>query len=206
MSSIKIVILEDDTEVRNGLIEILTNLPNFIVLEAYSNAEDFINQIPDLIPDIVIIDIGLPGMSGIECVKKLKPLYPKMLFLMWTVFDDDEKIFDALCAGASGYILKNNTPENILQAIQDIAQGGSPMSANIARKVVASFHQKTVSKQELTKREMEMLELLSKGYRYKEIADKLFISIDTVRTHIRNIYEKLHVNSKLEAVNKVFRH
>lgn len=206
MSSIKIVILEDDTEVRNGLIEILTNLPNFIVLEAYSNAEDFINQMPDLIPDIVIIDIGLPGMSGIECVKKLKPLYPKMLFLMWTVFDDDEKIFDALCAGASGYILKNNTPENILQAIQDIAQGGSPMSANIARKVVASFHQKTVSKQELTKREMEMLELLSKGYRYKEIADKLFISIDTVRTHIRNIYEKLHVNSKLEAVNKVFRH
>lgn len=206
MSSIKIVILEDDTEVRNGLIEILTNLPNFIVLEAYSNAEDFINQVPDLIPDIVIIDIGLPGMSGIECVKKLRPLYPKMLFLMWTVFDDDEKIFDALCAGASGYILKNNTPENILQAIQDIAQGGSPMSANIARKVVASFHQKTVSKQELTKREMEMLELLSKGYRYKEIADKLFISIDTVRTHIRNIYEKLHVNSKLEAVNKVFRH
>jgi DNA-binding NarL/FixJ family response regulator len=153
------------------------------------------------------MDIHLPGISGIECVKQLKPVLPQTQFMMCTVYEDNENVFDSLCAGASGYLLKNNPPGKITDAIIDLYHGGSPMSSTIARKVINAFQpvfQKNKEAESLTKRELELLELLAKGYRYKEIADKLFISFETVRTHIHNIYEKLHVQSRIEAVNKVF--
>src|SRR5690606_36850789 len=136
--------------------------------------EDFIDTVEQLDVDVVLMDIGLPGQSGIDCIKKLKPLYPKMQFMMWTTFEDDEKIFEALKAGANGYILKTATPTQLVQAIHDIYNGGSPMSSNIARKVIASFHNANIKQTEykLTKREFEILEQLARGYRYKEIADR----------------------------------
>jgi DNA-binding NarL/FixJ family response regulator len=155
------------------------------------------------------MDIDLPGINGIECIKIMKEKCVQTQFMMLTVFEDDDKIFRSLKAGASGYMLKKSTPAQLVEAIKDLSTGGSPMNAQIARKVVASFQlaeQKKIanSVEGLTKREVELLELLSKGYRYKEIAEKLFISSDTVRTHIRNIYVKLQVNSKIEAINKAF--
>jgi DNA-binding NarL/FixJ family response regulator len=154
------------------------------------------------------MDIDLPGMNGIEAIRKLKEQCTTTLYMMLTVYEDDDKIFNSLKAGASGYMLKKTPPIQLVEALKDLASGGSPMNTQIARKVVASFQQtekKLTNTEELTKREIELLELLSKGFRYKEIADKLFISQDTVRTHIRNIYIKLQVNSKIEAINKVFK-
>ncbi|MBP9187048.1 MAG: response regulator transcription factor, partial [Bacteroidia bacterium] len=153
------------------------------------------------------MDIDLPGINGIECIKILKEKCNQTQYMMLTVFEDDDKIFRSLEAGATGYMLKKTPPAQLIEAIKDLSSGGSPMNAQIARKVVASFNKPKLNKtaEELTKRELELLELLSKGYRYKEIADKLFISQDTVRSHIRNIYVKLHVNSKIEAINKVFK-
>jgi DNA-binding NarL/FixJ family response regulator len=155
------------------------------------------------------MDIDLPGMNGIECIRLLREKCAQTQFMMLTVFEDDEKIFRSLEAGASGYMLKRTGPDELVAAIRSLTAGGSPMNAQIARRVVASF-QKNIPKaqnaevEQLTRREMELLDLLSKGYRYKEIASRLFISVDTVRTHIRNIYTKLHVNSKIEAINKVY--
>jgi DNA-binding NarL/FixJ family response regulator len=204
---IKVVIVEDDREMREGLESIVQWHPELDCIATYSSAEDALNNIPNNIPDIVLMDIHLPGISGIECVKKLKPLLASTQFMMCTVYEDNENVFDSLCAGATGYLLKNNPPGKIADAIIDLFNGGSPMSSVIARKVIAAFQpaaQQNTSMEKLTRREREMLDLLAKGYRYKEIADKLFISFQTVRTHIHNIYEKLQVQSRTEALNKAF--
>jgi len=206
MKPINIIIVEDDKELLKGIVRTLSLSEEVEVLETYTNAEDFIRGIENQQSDVVIMDIGLPKMNGTECIKQLKPLFPKMQFLMWTTFEDDEKIFDALRAGASGYILKTATGQQLIQAISELYRGGSPMSSSIARRVIASFHNTQIKQTEfnLTKRECEILELLAKGYRYKEIADKLFVSIETVRSHVHHIYEKLQVSSRTDALNKIY--
>jgi DNA-binding NarL/FixJ family response regulator len=205
---IKVVIVEDDKEMREGLASIVQSHSGLEYLAAYSSAEQAMEHINSgIIPDIVLMDIHLPGISGIECIKQLKPVLPLTQFMMCTVYEDNENVFDSLCAGATGYLLKNSPPGKITDAIIDLYHGGSPMSSTIARKVIRAFQPVAQLKPEvenLTKREREMLELLAKGYRYKEIAEKLFISFETVRTHIHHIYEKLHVQSRTEALNKVF--
>lgn len=204
---IRVVIVEDDKEMRDGLESIVRFHPSLQCLASYGSAEEALGKISANVPDIVLMDIHLPGISGIECVKQLKTILPQSQFMMCTVYEDSENVFDSLCAGATGYLLKNSPPGRITDAIIDLYHGGSPMSSVIARKVINAFQpEKQLNKdlETLTKREREMLELLAKGYRYKEIADKLFISFETVRTHIHNIYEKLHVQSRTEAVNKMF--
>jgi DNA-binding NarL/FixJ family response regulator len=179
----------------------------FRCVHTYSSAE---KALPDIVknkPDVVLMDINLPGISGIECTRQLKAHQPGLPIMVLTVYDDDEKIFESLKAGASGYLLKKTPPAKILEAIAELHNGGSPMSSRIARKVVQTFHAIGTSSEEtenLSKREHEILIYLAKGYRYKEIAEALFISIETVRTHLRNIYEKLHVRSRSEAVLKVY--
>ena len=206
MKPIRIVIVEDDRELLKGISNMLAASDDVAVEASFNNAEDFLKNVTELKPEVVLMDIGLPGASGIECEEKLKPEHPQMQFLMWTTFEDDEKIFDALQAGANGYLLKNSTTQTIIQSIADIHNGGSPMSSTIARKVIDSFHSAKVKRTEynLTARENEILDLLAKGYRYKEISAKLSISTETVRKHIRNTYEKLQVQSRTDALNKVF--
>ena len=206
---LSVAIVEDNHDIRTGLMMIINNTEELECRQTFSSAEDAIKILPLACSDVVLMDIDLPGMNGIECIKTLKEKCVQTNFMMLTVYEDDDKIFRSLKAGASGYMLKKSSPTQLVEAIKDISTGGSPMNAQIARKVVASFQQHEQKKlsdavQGLTKREIELLELLSKGFRYKEIAEKLFISSDTVRTHIRNIYVKLHVNSKIEAINKVF--
>ncbi|MFN0050505.1 MAG: response regulator transcription factor [Cytophagales bacterium] len=207
MMDISVAIIEDQSEIRESLATLLKGSFGFSLTGAYENAEDAMAYLPANQPQIALVDIHLPGKSGIFAVGKLKNLCPNTQFMMCTAFDDNENIFNALKAGASGYLLKTTPAAKILDAISDLAQGGSPMSAQIARKVVASFNGTDSVNKELEKlsaREQEILGFLSKGFRYKEIADKLFVSIETVRTHISNIYQKLQVNSRTDALNKVF--
>jgi len=204
--SISLVIVEDDPEVLNGLMRLLKLSEELFVLDSFTNAEDFLDNYEDLQPEVVLMDIGLPKMNGIECVEIVKQKHPGIQVLMCTNFDDDQKVFDALRAGANGYVLKNAEVQTIIQSISEVHRGGSPMSRSIARKVIESFHSQGLKeiKYNLSKRESEILNLLSKGYRYKEIGAKLFISTETVRTHIRNIYSKLQVQSRTEALNKYY--
>lgn len=202
---IRIAIVEDDKTVRDGLQMLLNGSPGFSCVAAYGNGEDAVAGLPEVNPDVVLMDINLPGMNGIECIISLKEQKLPMLFIMLTVFENTDAIFQSLSAGASGYLLKQTPPAKLLESIQDVYHGGSPMSGEIARKVVQSFqHQAATSKQlpGLTKREEEILSYLVKGYFYKEIAGLLFISTETVRTHIRNIYEKLQVRTRTEAILK----
>ena len=203
---IRIAILEDNHDIRNGLNQLISSSVEFDVVGLYSNSEDFIKKFSQVEMDVVLVDIDLPGINGIKCVEQLKPLKPSVNYLICTVFEDNDKIFDSLCAGATGYILKNTLADTLFEAIRDIYAGGSPMSRNIARKVAASFYMATKAPDNasLSIREKEVLDYMAKGYRYKEIADKLFLSPATVRAHIRNIYEKLHVKSRIEALNKVY--
>ncbi len=180
----------------------------FRLLGEFSNAEEALDTIPHLMLELVIMDIELPGISGIECVAKLKSLCPKTQFMMFTVFEESEHVFDALSAGAGGYMLKTSSEEEIIAALNELHEGGSPMSPLIARKVVASFQkQKQEAKhvESLTARELEILQLLSEGLLYKEISVKIEISIGSVKQHLHRIYEKLHVNNRTEAINKVFK-
>jgi DNA-binding NarL/FixJ family response regulator len=207
MEKIRVIIVEDDKEMREGLKLIVQSNPALKCIATCSSGEVAMESIPANIPDIVLMDIHLPGISGIECVKKLKPSLAFTQFMMCTVYEDNENVFDSLCAGATGYLLKNSPPTKITDAIIDLYHGGSPMSSVIARKVIQEFRptvEQNKDMEKLTHREREMLDLLAKGYRYKEIADQLSISFETVRTHIHNIYEKLHVQSRTEALNKVF--
>ena len=204
---IKVFLVDDHLVVREGITSILVSEKGIKVVGQASNAQEALTEIGKTLPDIVLMDIHLPGISGIECIKQLKPALPLTQFMMCTVYEDNENVFDSLCAGATGYLLKNSPPGRITDAIIDLYHGGSPMSSTIARKVIRAFQPVAQQNQEmesLTKREREMLDLLAKGYRYKEIADQLFISFETVRTHIHNIYEKLHVQSRTEALNKAF--
>lgn len=205
--NIRVAIIEDELEIRESLRLIINGSEGFECIHSFSNAEDAIVRIPELNLDVVLTDIHLPGKSGIDCIKELKPSCPELNFLVSTSFEDTETVFSALQAGASGYLTKTTQPSKILDSIVEIFNGGSPMSSHIARKVVSSFNkvEEAPDLAKLTAREKEILELLSKGLRYKEIADKLFLSTETVRTHIRNIYEKLQVNSRTDALNAAYR-
>jgi DNA-binding NarL/FixJ family response regulator len=203
---IKVSIVEDLTEVREGLAELIRSDKELLMMENFDNAESAIQKLPALEPDIVVMDINLPGMSGIECIKIIKEKCPGIQFMMFTVYETDEKVLQALQAGATGYLLKRTPPNRILESIKELNQGGSPMSSNIARKLLNIFvHEKGRAKKEiLSERENEVLQLLADGLLYKEIADRLHIGHGTVRQHIHNIYEKLHVQNRTEAVNKYF--
>lgn len=201
---IKVVLIEDHSEFRESLSFLLNSNDQF-ACTSYPKAEDAMEKIEEDQPDVVIMDINLPGISGIECTHKIKTKYPSIQIMMCTVHEDDSKIFEALKAGASGYLLKRAAIDEIFASLVDICHGGSPMTPSIARKVVASFmpEKDTLHMvEELSDRENEILDLLAEGYRIKEIADKIFVTINTVRTHIRHIYEKLQVNSRVDALNK----
>lgn len=218
--SISVCIVDDNQDIRSALEQIIQMSENCLLLGSFSTADEAIQNIPLLKPNVVLMDINLnEGESGIDIVRRLKPENPEILFMMCTVYEEDEKIYEALSAGASGYILKKTAPGKLLEAIKELYEGGAPMSSQIARKVVAAFRQRpaesivttdTVTTQAetniriLSSREKEILELLSKGLVYKEIAAQLFISAETVRKHVYHIYEKLHVNNRVEAVNKFF--
>lgn len=205
---IRVAVVEDISEIRQGLELILNNTDGFTCVGTYTNAEDAVIGLPALNADVAVMDIHLPGMTGIECIAKVKSKCPDTQFMMFSVYDDDDNIFNALKAGASGYLLKKTPPGKIIDAIIELQNGGSPMSAHIARKVVAAFRQpekNKVTEEALSNREMEVLELLSKGLLYKEIAVKLSIAIGTVKQHMHKIYEKLHVQNKTEAINKIFK-
>jgi len=202
---IKVVIIEDIKEIREGLQMLIDGSDGFMCARTFANAEDAIEQLPGISPDVALMDINLPGINGIEAVRKLKPKCSSTQFIMSTVYEDDDSIFESLKAGASGYLLKKTAPSKILDSIMEVFHGGSPMSGQIARKVIASFQQKDSIDESalLTQREKEILKSLAKGLRYKEIAAELKIGLETVRTHARNIYEKLQVQSRTEAINKI---
>ena len=205
---IKVAIVEDNNALRNSLENLFNRTDGMNCVISMNNLLNVVSEIGKAEPNIVLMDIGLPHISGIEGVRTVKTAFPEMQVLMFTVFEDDDKIFDAIRAGASGYLLKKTTPAEIVEAIKELYHGGAPMSASIARKVVQSFQSSAAPIKEdfqLTTRENEILFSLVDGLSYKKIAEKYFVSISTVRTHICNIYHKLHVNSKAEAVAKVLK-
>ncbi len=206
-NAINVVIVEDVRDIRESLLALISGMTGYHCAGVYATAEAAIADMPAIVPDVVLMDINLPGINGIEAVRQLKDRFPEINFLMCTVFEDTDNIFRALEAGAGGYIVKNNSPLKILEAIKEVNEGGAPMSAAIAKKVIHSFRK--VAKEPsshalLSAREMEVLQLLSDGLLYKEAADKLNLSVETIRSHCRKVYEKLHVNTKLEAINIVF--
>ena len=205
--SITLAIVEDLDEVRDGLKNFISLSQDFKVLDTYKTAEEAAHDLPKLKPDIVIMDINLPGMNGIECIRQIKGKTPGTQFMMFTVYENDEKVFEALKAGASGYLLKNTGLVQLIESLKELHNGGSPMSANIARKLVTVFRDKENAIEPvevLSGRENEILQLLAKGLLYKEIAEQISISVSTVRQHIHHIYEKLHVQNRTEAINKAF--
>ncbi len=206
MPAIEVAIIEDKDEIREAIKTLINSTNGFSCTHAWSNGIVAIKELPSLRPDVVMVDINMPEMNGIECVKKLKPLMPRTQFMMQTVYEDDDNIFNALRAGASGYILKKTSASKMLEAITELYNGGSPMSAEVARRVVSALqvNNKPNSEDVLTDREREVLRLLSKGYIYKEIASEIHVEYETVKKHIQNIYAKLHVQNKVEAINKVF--
>lgn len=206
-----VAIVEDNHDIRQALEQIVESSNDFTLAGSCTTGEEALIKLPILNPKVVLMDIGLgDGMNGIEVVRELKASNPEILFMMCTIYEEDEKIFEALRAGASGYILKKTQPAKLLEGITELIQGGAPMSSQIASKVVAAFQNKSVAMQAgtslevLSKRENEILEMLSTGLLYKEISDKLFITTETVRKHVYHIYEKLHVTNRVEAVNKYF--
>ncbi len=206
-----VAIVEDNNDIRQALEQIIESSDDFILAGSCTTGEEALVKLPILNPKVVLMDIGLgEGVNGIEVVRELKKTNPDILFMMCTIYDEDEKIFEALRAGASGYILKNTQPAKLLEGITELIDGGAPMSSQIANKVVSAFQKKSQttfigsSLDVLSKRENEILEMLSIGLLYKEISEKLFISSETVRKHVYHIYEKLHVTNRVEAVNKYF--
>jgi DNA-binding NarL/FixJ family response regulator len=202
MNEIKIGIVEDNRGLRETLEQMVGDAPGMKCVCSFSTAEDAIRSLPKFAPDLVLMDIHLPFRSGIECTRRLKDLCPGLQVLILTVYEDSESIFEALKAGASGYLLKRSTPAEILDAIADVIEGGAPMSSQIARQVVGSFQQPSPTLEPegepLSERETEVLGYLTKGYSGKEIADKMSVSINTVKTHLKHIYQKLHVRSRSE--------
>lgn len=203
---IAVSIVEDLEEIRHGVEELLHASQDFHCISSYSNAEDAMQSLPELQPDIVIMDINLPGESGITAIGYLKNKCLHTQFLMFTIYENNEQVFDALKAGASGYLLKNTPPGKILDSLQELYDGGAPMSAQIARKVVASFQPAPANDDDrrLTPKEREVLDALAKGYLYKEIAEQLHINTSAVRQRIHKIYNKLHVQNRTEALNKFY--
>ena len=200
-----VIVVEDDRGLREQLVKILNSALGIRCVGACISGEDAVRLVPTKKPDVVLMDIRLPGMSGIDCVSELKQILPGLHVIMLTVYEDSESIFRALKAGANGYLVKSSPPGKLLEAIQDVSKGGAPMSSPIARKVVQHFHllgSPRTRAEDLSPREREVLELLASGYIYKEIGDKLGIGVETVRTYVKNICEKMHVRSRLEAVAK----
>jgi DNA-binding NarL/FixJ family response regulator len=207
---INVAIVEDNNTIREGLASLINGTPGYKCIGSYPDCEKFLTSLNKTNIDVVLMDIGLPGISGIEGVKKARQINPTLNILMLTIYEDSNMVFEALCAGACGYLVKKTPPSRLLEAIKDIHEGGSPMSSHIARQIISVFHQQknlngNGPDYDLTIREKEVLSHLADGYNYQEIADKIFISVDTVRHHIRNIYKKLHVHSQSEAVAKAIR-
>ncbi|MGA2244166.1 MAG: response regulator transcription factor [Verrucomicrobiota bacterium] len=205
---ISVSIVDDEKSLCESIATFLDGSTGFRCVSIYGSAEAALKRLPQDRPDVVLMDINMAGMNGIECVSRLKALAPQIQILMLTVYDDSDQIFKALAAGATGYLLKRNDPEELLQAIRDVQAGGSPMSNSIARKVVASFQKAGQAGEKqalLSAREQGVLDCLAQGLAYKQIGDQLGISINTIRTHLRHIYEKLHVQSRTEAVAKYLR-
>jgi DNA-binding NarL/FixJ family response regulator len=206
MNIIKVSIVEDDVRVRKSLAQLIELSEGFCCVSQFPSAEKALAGLPANPPEVVVMDINLPGMDGVECVRRLKQILPECQILMLTVYDQTDSIFNALAAGANGYLLKQTVPAELLASIRDVHNGGSPMSSHIARKVVQSFQTpRAVQGENLTTREQEVLDYLTKGYMYKEIAGLLHISFDTVHTHTRHIYEKLHIRSRTELITSHLR-
>jgi DNA-binding NarL/FixJ family response regulator len=205
---IKVAIVDDDDGIRTSLATLIRRAPSLRLVGDYADAEAALKEIPHRPPDVVLMDINLPGVNGVECVRQLKISLPAVQFLMLTVYEDSDSLFNSLKAGASGYLLKRTASARLLDAIRDVYGGGSPMTPQLARRVVQYFAKPPggeSSRARLTPGEKDFLDQLAKGYAYKEIADRLTISIDTVRSYVRTVYEKLHVHSRTEAVVKYLR-
>jgi len=205
--AIKVAIVDDDEGIRASIAALIRKAPSLKLAGEYPDAESALKEIPKSPPDVVLMDINLPGTKGVECVRQLKTAVPKVQFLMLTVYEDSDSLFNSLQAGASGYLLKRTASDRLLEAIQDVHAGGSPMTPQLARRVVQYFSrpERDPGISKLTPGEREFLEQLARGYAYKEIADRMDISIDTVRSYVRTVYEKLHVHSRTEAVVKFLR-
>jgi DNA-binding NarL/FixJ family response regulator len=207
---IEVIVVEDNQKIGEGLKVLLNGTEGLHCPAVFADCESMLKQVEDILPDVVLMDIGLPGMDGIEGIKRLKKLFPNILILVLTIHEEDEKIFDAICAGACGYLLKQTSPTKLIDAIKDVYEGGSPMSSTIARKVISFFQEKKTQQANgkdynLTPREKEVLKSLVEGLSCKAMADSLFVSIETVRFHFRNIYNKLHVHTQAEAVAKALK-
>jgi DNA-binding NarL/FixJ family response regulator len=203
--AIKVAIVEDKTGVRQNWARLINAAPGFSCVATCASGEDALLTLPQAKPQVILMDIQLPGISGIECSTQLKSLLPATQILIVTIYEDSDRIFEALKAGASGYLLKTTPPRELMAAIAEVHRGGAPMTGEVARKVIAAFQRGPATVTEdlkLTEREAEVLALLSQGYANKEIADKLTVSYDTVRAHLKHVYEKLHVRSRTEAVSK----
>jgi len=207
MEKTRIILFEDNNELRESLSMIIESVPEFELAGTFQNARRALSNIEQTRPDVILMDINMPGISGIEAVQEIHLKYPEIRILMQTVFDEDDKVFASICAGASGYILKNTPPERVLQAIREVANGGAFFTPGIARKVLMSFQQQSGASEyiDLTEKEKQILQQLVNGHSYKKIGEQLFISYETVHTHLKKIYEKLHVNSKSQAVAKAIR-
>src|SRR5665213_4021699 len=205
---IKVTIVHDDEGIRAGLAALIRRAPNFKLIGDYANAETALTEIPRHLPDVVLMDINLPGMKGVECVRQLKAAKPEVQFLMLTVYEDSDSLFNSLKAGASGYLLKRTASARLLEAIRDVYEGGAPMTPQLARRVVQFFSKpagESMPLARLTPAEREFLDQLANGYAYKEIAERMNISIDTVRSYVPVSYTHLHVHSRTEAVVKYLR-
>lgn len=204
---LKLIIYEDKNTLRESISLMLNGMADIEVAAAFGNCDTVSQDVALLLPDVVLMDIDMPGRNGIYGVEKIKEISPGTSVIMYTVFDDDDKIFKSLEAGADGYLLKNTSTENLYQAIKDVTMGCAPISPGVAKRVLQAFHKKTPKPEfDLSRREKEILQLLVDGYTYKRIAGKCFISIDTVRTHLKNIYTKLQVNSGKEAITKALKY
>ena len=207
-NDLRVVIIEDQREVREGLGTLIRGSPGFVCAASYASMEETLSRIDRAQPDLILTDLGLPGMSGIEGIRVLRERLPEVPILALTVYDDDDRIFEALCAGASGYLLKNTPPARLLESMREAADGGGPMSPEVARRVIylfRTFRPPERADYRLTQQESELLKLLVEGHHYKTAADQMNISINTVAFHLKNIYGKLHVHSKSEAVAKALR-
>jgi DNA-binding NarL/FixJ family response regulator len=202
MIPIQLVLFEDNERLRESLVYLFNNTEGFKVLADFAHCNDAANITRLYKPDVVLMDIDMPGQGGIEGVKHVKEARPLTAVIMFTVFEDDEKLFQCLCAGANGYMLKKTAPGKLFDAIQDVVEGGAPLSPSIARKVLNSFHYVRANQYALTPRERDVLQFLIKGYSSKMIASELSIAFDTARSHLKNIYTKLHVNCGKEAISK----